>query len=90
MDLEARDEIARTQETNFGNFIADLLRTEYATDFSLINCGSFRLNQLIPAGPITGKTLQGLFPFPDTGLVLKMPGSVFKEALEEAVSRYPG
>ena len=43
----------------------------------------------MPAGPITGKTLQAIFPFPDTMVVLKMPGSVLKEALEEALSKYP-
>ena len=89
VDLEARDDYTRSSETNFGNFVADLMRTEYATDFALVNTGACRINQLIPAGPIQAKTLTGIYPFPDTMVVFKMPGSIFKEALEEAVSRYP-
>ena len=89
VDLEARDEFLRKQETNFGNLLADLMRTEYQTDFAIVNTGSIRLNQLIPAGAITAKTLQSIFPFPDTMVVLKMPGSIFKEAMEQAVSKYP-
>ena len=65
------------------------MRTEYAADFAIVNSGAFRLNQLIPAGPIQAKTLQGIYPFPDTMVLLKMSGSIFKEAVEEAVSRYP-
>ena len=79
----------RTGETNFGNFVADLMRTEFATDFAMLNTGSCRLNQLIPAGTIQMRMLQSMFPFPDTMCVLKMPGSIFQEAMEEAVSRYP-
>ena len=29
LDLESRDSIIRRKETNFGNMIADLMRTEY-------------------------------------------------------------
>ena len=89
VDLEARDDFMRTQETNFGNFLADLMRTEYSTDFAIVNTGTFRLNQLIPAGPIQLKTLLGMFPFPDQMIVLKMPGHIVKQLLETAVSRYP-
>ena len=89
VDLEARDDYTRSQETNFTNLVADLMRTEYGTDFAIINSGSFRLNQLVPAGPINLKVLQGMFPFPDTMCVLRMPGFVFKEVLEEAVSLVP-
>ena len=57
VDLETRDDYTRSQETNFTNLVADLMRTEYGTDFAIINTGSFRLNQLIPAGPIQMKML---------------------------------
>ena len=52
-DLESRDSVIRKEETNFGNFIADLMRTEYLTDFALVNSGSFRKNGVIAAGPIS-------------------------------------
>ena len=50
VDLETRDSIIRRQETNYGNMICDLLRTEYFTDFAIANSGSFRKNAVIPAG----------------------------------------
>lgn len=53
IDLESQDSIIRREETNFGNFIADLMRTEYATDFAIVNSGSFRKNAVIPQGPMT-------------------------------------
>ena len=87
--LESRDSIIRREETNFGNFIADLIRTEYATDFALVNAGSFRKNGVIPAGPISLMHLQESFPFNDIIVVLRMTGKVFLEALEHAVSAYP-
>ncbi len=53
VDLESQDSKMRREETNFGNFIADLTRTEYASDFALLNSGSFRKNAVIPKGPMT-------------------------------------
>ena len=35
--LEARFSRVRTEETNLGNFIADLIRTEFQTDFGHFN-----------------------------------------------------
>jgi len=89
IDLESRDTIMRRSETNMGNFVADLIRTEYYADFGFINAGSFRKNGVIPAGPITTMSLYECFPFNDAVVVLKMKGSILKEALEWAVGSYP-
>lgn len=50
VELESRDLYIRASETNFGNYITDLMRTEYATDFAICNGGSFRKNGIIDAG----------------------------------------
>jgi len=50
VELESRDLYIRTSETNFGNYITDLMRTEYTTDFAICNGGSFRKNGIIDAG----------------------------------------
>lgn len=73
-----------------GNFVCDLVRTEYYCDFALINSGSFRKNGIIPEGPISLMALYECFPFNDVMVVLKVKGSIIKEALEWAVSAYPG
>ena len=89
VDLESRDIIIRREESNLGNFITDLLRTEYMVDFAFLNSGTFRKNGVIPAGPLSLLQIQECFPFNDTLIVLQMDGSVFKEALEWSVSAYP-
>ena len=53
VDLESREFIMRCEETNFGNMICDLMRTEYFTDFSMCNSGSFRKDAVIKQGPIS-------------------------------------
>ena len=40
-DLDLREDVIRTQESTFGNFVADLLRTEFYSDVALINTGAF-------------------------------------------------
>ena len=44
-DFDLREDIIRTQESTFGNFVADLLRTEFYSDTALINTGGFQFNQ---------------------------------------------
>lgn len=89
VDLESRDSVIRREETNFGNMITDLMRTEYDADFGFCISGAFRKNAVIPEGPISLMEIQASFPFNDATMVLEMPGHIVKEALEWAVSAYP-
>jgi 5'-nucleotidase len=50
--IEGRFNHLRSGETNLADFAADILRTEYETDFSLINSGTLRSNALFDRGPI--------------------------------------
>lgn len=63
--LEGNCEDLRSKETITGNFIADLVRTEYHTNFCLIGSGSIRLSSDILKGSITKKTAVSISPFPD-------------------------
>lgn len=89
VELESRDSIMRCEETNFGNMICDLMRTEYFTDFSICISGAFRKNAVIEQGPISCLNIQESFPFNDTTMVLRMNGQTIKDALEHAISAYP-
>ena len=89
VDLESREFIMRCEETNFGNMICDLMRTEYFTDFSMCNSGSFRKDAVIKQGPISLLYIQESFPFNDPTMVLRMNGQTIKDALEHAISSYP-
>lgn len=53
VEMEARKEVIRTQETNFPNFLADMFRTEYKADFGFVNAGGIRLNDVMPVGYFT-------------------------------------
>ena len=50
--LETRFSKIRSEETNYGNFIADLVRLYYNSDVCLLNSGAVRNDRLIPRGPI--------------------------------------
>ena len=47
VDLDCKFESLRGKETNIGNFLADIMRTEYLSDFCIFTSGSVRLNQVI-------------------------------------------
>ena len=89
MDIEARFEKVRTEESNLGNIVTDLMRSQYNTDIAFANCGSFRANVVIPKGPFTLKTIASIFPFDNKIIVKKIPGRIFKKLLENGLSGYP-
>ena len=49
-ELDATFCNVRTKETNYGNFIADLIRFYNDCEISLINSGSIRNDAIIPVG----------------------------------------
>ena len=55
--IEARFKMIRTQETNLGNMVADIVRTHVGTDLVLINTGSLRADTVFPVGPLTQKSM---------------------------------
>lgn len=58
VDLEARFEFVRKFETNLGNFVADLLRTEFENvDIAMLNSGTLRSNAILPKGDFTLKMM---------------------------------
>ena len=85
VDLDARNLVTKTQETNLGSMVCDLLRTEYLAEVGLYSSGSFRKNAIIPAGPISLKTIQSIFPWNSPAMVLKVSGAILLEALNRSV-----
>lgn len=47
VDLEARFSRVRSEETNLGNFLSDLIKNELQADLSLANGGCLRANSII-------------------------------------------
>ena len=90
IDLEGRFQYLRSEETNLANWISDLTLTEYDNvDICLLNSGTLRSNCIIPKGEITAKMIANLLPQGHKMLILKVPGWIVKELLENSVYAYP-
>jgi 5'-nucleotidase len=85
--LDARSAQGRTRETNVGNFITDAYRKATAADVALMNGGSIRADELIPAGPLTVRDVLSMLPFKNKLVKIEITGATLRAALEHGVSR---
>ena len=88
-ELDCRFSRVRTEETTLGNLMADLMMTECQTDFGLSNGGCLRANQVYKPGPLTLRFLDQVLPMADAVARIKIKGSLFIEAIENGISKYP-
>ena len=86
VDLEGQG--ARRQETNLGDLLTDILRTETGSDLAVLNGGGIRTD--IPKGPIQVKTVLDVLPFNNFPVVLRLSGKEIREVLEQGVSDLGG
>ncbi|GMH75889.1 hypothetical protein TL16_g06902 [Triparma laevis f. inornata] len=89
VELEGRFSKVRTQETNLGNFVTDIMRRGTSSDIALLNSGTLRADSIIPAGDLLMKDMVAILPMVDELCVLEMSGDQLIEALENGVSQYP-
>ena len=87
--LDSRCSTVRQSESNFGNFVSDLLRSYYSADCALLSGGTIRGDQLYPAGILRLKDILGCFPFEDPVVLLRVRGHAIVAALENGVSQLP-
>jgi len=88
-DLDGRFSSVRTQESNLGNFIADVVRKATEADMVLINGGTLRSDIIHGAGPFTLGDLMAILPMIDCMVVISIRGAQVIEALENGVSMVP-
>jgi 2',3'-cyclic-nucleotide 2'-phosphodiesterase (5'-nucleotidase family) len=84
--LEARQRPSRSQETNWGDFVADSYRQALETDAALLNGGSLRSNTTYGPGPLSRKDVLSLLPFGNPVVKAAISGQTLKLALEHGVS----
>lgn len=84
--LDARSATSRSEETNIADFIADSFRKDSGADVALINGGSIRADDVLPAGDLTVRDVLSILPFGNDLAVIEVPGNVLLEALEHGVS----
>lgn len=87
--LDARFTTVRLKESNYGNFVCDLMRYHYQGDCTLMAAGTIRGDQIYPPGVIKVKDILNCFPFEDPCIVIVVNGKALLEALENSVSAYP-
>ena len=86
--IDARDAVSRRRESAIGALVTDALRTGTAADVGLLNAGAMRLDDVIPAGPISNYHLESIFLFADETRIVNFPlsGDRLREVLEHGVS----
>lgn len=65
----------RTQETNLGNFVTDIMLASVNADCAIINSGSFRSDTLHPIGEFKVRDLKKILPYLDESVVLCVKGT---------------
>jgi 2',3'-cyclic-nucleotide 2'-phosphodiesterase (5'-nucleotidase family) len=91
--LDAEESKIRGSETNLGDWIADHMVEAFAScgaQAAFINSGSLRLNQDMPAGPITRRTIEELFAYPAPLSLLRLKGSTLQQVAARAIEGWPG
>lgn len=81
-DLDGEN--VRTRETDFGDFIADIIRNAAAADAAIINGGGIRTS--LKKGEIKVKDIYSVLPFDNYIVAVKLSGRQIREALEHGVS----
>ncbi|KAK5648260.1 hypothetical protein RI129_003152 [Pyrocoelia pectoralis] len=87
--LDGRFTSIRTSESNLGNWVCDIVLAATGADLVILNSGTFRSDQVHPAGDFTLRDLVNIIPMRDPLVVLIITGEQVVAALENAVSQYP-
>ncbi len=85
--LRGATEQVRSQETNLGNLLADILRERFGAEVALVNAGQIRGS--IPPGPVNFRRVLSVLPFDSPTCTLTLTGTQIRRALENSVSRLP-
>ena len=87
-NMDTRKQLIRTEESAFGNFVADALRASTHADIALVNAGGIRGNQQYAANTVlTRADIIRELPFRHLSTVIKVTGKQLLEALENSVSK---
>ena len=87
VELDTRRASVRTEETNFGDLVADAMRNATGAEVGLANGGGIRGDRLYPAGTeLTRKDILTELPFGNTVVVAQITGADLLAALENGVS----
>ena len=83
-EVDLDGENVRKQETNLGNFLADILLQASKAEAVIINGGTIRTN--IKKGEVRVKDVYSVLPFSNYIVAIKLTGKQIAEALEHGVA----
>jgi 5'-nucleotidase / UDP-sugar diphosphatase len=86
--LDGRDAASRNRESALGDLVTDAIRHGTAADVAIMNAGTMRIDDVIPAGPITNYQIESIFLFADEARIMTFPitGARLRELLEHGVA----
>jgi 5'-nucleotidase len=84
--LDARASTVRREESNLGNFLADVYKQALGADCALLNSGGIRSDATYGPGELTKKDVLSILPFENTLVKVRVTGSHIKQLLEHGVS----
>ncbi|MDX1421031.1 MAG: bifunctional metallophosphatase/5'-nucleotidase [Rubricoccaceae bacterium] len=85
--LDGREATIRNQPTNLGALIAQAFLAEAdAADLAIFNSGSVRVDDVLPAGPITQYDVIRVLPFGGEVLTVSVPGDLLRRVLEQGLA----
>ena len=87
LSLNGERQHVRTQETNLGNLVTDVIRYYTEADIAIYNGGGIRDSASM--GAITLETAMEIMAFENNVVTLEMTGAEVLETLERGVSYYP-
>ncbi|ELY98479.1 bifunctional metallophosphatase/5'-nucleotidase [Natrialba asiatica] len=86
VDLDVRAETVRREESNFGTWLADVIRDDVDADVAIQNGGGIRSDRLYEAGELSRGTVVDILPFPNRTVKLEVSGETLEGAIEHGVS----
>ena len=84
-ELDVRESVVRHRESNFGNYIADVIREGMDADVALQNGGGIRSDATYGPGEITRRTVVTILPFPNDTVSVELTGTQLRQAVEHGV-----
>lgn len=75
VELDGRFSSVRTQETNLGNWVCDVVLASTGADLVIINSGTLRSDTVHAPGAFTLRTLTSIVPMRDPLVVLQVTGN---------------
>jgi 2',3'-cyclic-nucleotide 2'-phosphodiesterase (5'-nucleotidase family) len=88
--LDTRKHLVRSEETAFGDYVADAMRERLGADVAFMNGGGIRGDRTYKGGDtITSKDVVGELPFGNKAVLLEVSGADLQASIERGLSGLP-